>query len=406
MKVVVTRETGGYSGGRLEINEIKFFEGILAQTEYPRVDMKMKSPRTPSPQLVTCSSFTEQTTHCFRAFDGDSTSNSAWITIPVGSNRKSLTPQQWITFDFGDGLGIRPTAIRIVCGGSDPSNAKGCPMTFTLMGSEDNIKYTTLLNIDMYDYNDEFNSPDGKTFYLLWESPKGRENGHRCGSCDTGPDFVCSTAAFDSTCASRYCGVGGYCEKIPICPAGWYLASSAPAAVAFTSREGIHIEAERDRGSIACAPCEGGIYGDHPGLLRSNCSGLCEQGYYCTGGSSTPRQYSCGASNVYCPAGSSNPIPIGAGEKCIAGKIVKFAKDQKHCYETAKCALGHYCVNGLEYRCPAGRYGSSEGLMSPECTGLCLPGEYCPEGSISPTLCPHGYYCAQVIVIIFCRTFV
>lgn len=45
--------------------------------------------------------------------------------------------------------------------------------------------------------------------------------------------------------------------------------------------------------------------------------------------------------------------------------------------------------------CPPGHFGSSEGLKTAECTGLCLPGEYCPEGSVQPTICPKGYYCSQ-----------
>lgn len=278
LKVVITRETGGYEGGRLEINEIEFFEGILAQTEYPRADMKMQSPRTPAPQMVTCSSFTEQPTHCFRAFDGDRSSKGAWVTVPVGSARKTLTPEQWVTFDFGAGLGIRPTSIRIVCGASDPTNARGCPMTFSLMGSSDNIRFSKLLSVNMYEYMGEYNSADGLTFDLFWESPRGRESGHRCGSCDTGPDFVCSTGAFDSTCASRYCGVGGFCEKMPKCPAGWYLASSAAGGDEFKAGAGIHDAAEENRMSLTCAPCKPGTYGDKPGLVHNNCSGLCEEG--------------------------------------------------------------------------------------------------------------------------------
>lgn len=280
LKVLITRETGGYEGGRMEINEIQFFEGILAQAEYPRVDMKMKSPRTPSPQMVTCSSFMEQPKHCFRAFDGDSSSKSAWTTVPVGSDRKSLTPEQWVTLDFGEGLGIRPTSIRIVCGASDPTNARGCPMTFELLGSEDNIRFSKLLSVDMYDYTDEFNSADGLSFDLFWESPKGRENGHKCGTCDSGPDFVCSTGAFDSTCASRYCGVGGFCEKLPACPMGWYLASSVAVSDAFKPNARIQAAAPTDRGTLSCAPCKPGTYGDRPGLVHNNCSGLCEEGMF------------------------------------------------------------------------------------------------------------------------------
>jgi hypothetical protein len=34
------------------------------------------------------------------------------------------------------------------------------------------------------------------------------------------------------------------------------------------------------------------------------------------------------------------------------------------------------------------------GLVDNECSGKCLPGHYCPEGSVSPTemMCPKGKY--------------
>jgi hypothetical protein len=102
------------------VNEIEFFQGVLAQDERPLRGFKMSTPRYPSPQSVACSSFLTQDTHCFKAFDGDWSSNSAWITNPVGSRRHTLSTPQWVTFDFGEGRAVAPTAIRIVC---DAKNA-------------------------------------------------------------------------------------------------------------------------------------------------------------------------------------------------------------------------------------------------------------------------------------------
>lgn len=120
-------------------------------------------------------------------------------------------------------------------------------------------------------------------------------------------------------------------------------------------------------------------------------------GYYCTGAATNPRQHSCGSASVYCPEGTGpEPILIGAGEKCLgSAKTPQFSAEEEHCAETTLCSLGHYCINGVERKCPVGRFGSSIGLMSPDCTGLCVPGEFCPEGSVAPTICPKGYYCSQ-----------
>jgi hypothetical protein len=47
LKLVITKETGGYNGGKMEINEIEYYEGILAQTPIPASYMKMTTPRFP-----------------------------------------------------------------------------------------------------------------------------------------------------------------------------------------------------------------------------------------------------------------------------------------------------------------------------------------------------------------------
>lgn len=113
--MLISREIGGVPGGSLVLNEIGFFQGVLAQDQRPLQGMKMRTPRTPSPQAVSCSSFLDQDRHCYKAFDGDAGPHSAWITSPVGSRRHELATPQWVTFDFGEGRGVAPTALRIVC---------------------------------------------------------------------------------------------------------------------------------------------------------------------------------------------------------------------------------------------------------------------------------------------------
>lgn len=75
------------------------------------------------------------------------------------------------------------------------------------------------------------------------------------------------------------------------------------------------------------------------------------------------------------------------------------------------CEVGHYCINGLRYSCPAGYYGSLGQEIRPLCEGRCATGYFCleastspfsypcgsanficPEGSPEPTIVPAGYY--------------
>ena len=74
LKVTITRETGGYDGGELHLNEIEFYEGYMAQNKIPLFGFEMTSSFTPEPLRVSCSSYKSQIEHCFKAFDGDKTS--------------------------------------------------------------------------------------------------------------------------------------------------------------------------------------------------------------------------------------------------------------------------------------------------------------------------------------------
>ncbi len=67
--------------------------------------------------------------------------------------------------------------------------------------------------------------------------------------------------------------------------------------------------------------------------------------------------------------------------------------------EQQLCPLGYYCVGGARVLCPAGRYGSTRGILLPTCTGVCEAGYYCPPGSVSSreracggydVYCPEG----------------
>jgi len=280
LKLYITRETGGYSGGKMVINEITFYEGYLAQREIPSKDMKMQSPRFPLYQMVTCSSFLTQITHCYRAFDGDSSPDSAWITQPVGSKNHVLTSPQWVLIDLGPGRAVLPTSMKIVCDSEHKDSPQGCPMTFTLSGSYDNIRFTELFSKDYYDYSNEY-SGGGMVSDFFWESPIGRLNGHRCGTCDQAPRFTCNIDGYDSTCSSRFCDMNGRCAPQRVCSAGQYL------GVTFAST-GLGVTTGTP--ATTCKSCPAGRYGAVAGLRSPQCSGDCTEGYYCTEGSTTPTQ--------------------------------------------------------------------------------------------------------------------
>ena len=123
----------------------------------------------------------------------------------------------------------------------------------------------------------------------------------------------------------------------------------------------------------------------------------------------------CGSSSVYCPDLSVAPVPVTSGYYTTpldGDETLRTGQDL--------CPLGHYCVDGLIFPCPAGTFGANVGLASAECSGKCkmgtfaiveftLPctsstsfccllcvcaGHYCPEASTSATEqpCPIGTY--------------
>ena len=59
--------------------------------------------------------------------------------------------------------------------------------------------------------------------------------------------------------------------------------------------------------------CEAGSYGASTGLSDKSCDGSCLAGYYCLSASTSPHQFPCGNSTVYCPEGSKLPSLVDGG---------------------------------------------------------------------------------------------
>ena len=104
-----------------------------------------------------------------------------------------------------------------------------------------------------------------------------------------------------------------------------------------------------------CTPCPAGRYGSPIAMNSSLCSGLCAAGYTCPEGSFTATP-----SSTVCPP----------GQYSLQGATA--------------------CVN-----CSGGWYGSTSGSTSPQCSGACQSGAFCPPGSTTASqyTCPAGYAC-------------
>ncbi len=139
--------------------------------------------------------------------------------------------------------------------------------------------------------------------------------------------------------------------------------------------------------------CPSGRYAENEGAYQEFCEGPCSNGYFCPSGSYSRKQYECGSQRgldatgvkdptaLYCPTGmntgSSVPTIVSPGYYTVGGEHLT----NKTRFSQRICPVGHYCTDGRRIRCPAGRYGGSEGLPNISCTDECDPGYFCPQGS-------------------------
>lgn len=152
--------------------------------------------------------------------------------------------------------------------------------------------------------------------------------------------------------------------------------------------------------------CPPGRFGSVQQISHPQCSGECDTGFYCPWGSTSHQQSDCGAANRFCPSASGAPQPAKPGFYTNEDTPETQRRSE------AVCPKGHYCIGGLRFSCPPGRFGADFGLTSQLCSGLCSPGYYCPDnatttnkakqcgnsgvfcppGSFSPTPVPRGTY--------------
>jgi hypothetical protein len=144
-------------------------------------------------------------------------------------------------------------------------------------------------------------------------------------------------------------------------------------------------------------PCAAGRWSADRGL-STNCTNLCDAGFYCQQGSTYSNPQTCGGAAFYCPEGSGAPISILPGNYSIGGPV----ETDTMRTGTAPCPFGsNYCLgDGLSRVCPAGVYGNASGLATPLCSGPCSPGYFCPSNSTSPE---QGDSCCLWACVVWCR---
>ncbi|XP_034557340.1 zonadhesin [Notolabrus celidotus] len=240
-----------------------------------------------------------------------------------------------------------------------------------------------------------------------------------------------------TTCTSGYfCQVEGTVQPA-LCPAGYYCPAGLTLGLEFPCPPGTVQNQPGAHGPEACLLCPAGTFCSHPGLSKP--TGLCEAGYFCPAGSTSPnsanhqgnstRSRLC-PSGHFCPPGTGYPLPCPTGSlsifrglkgeddcpPCPAGLFCD-RPAMKALSSALPCHAGYVCLAGSSSPTPtAGSHGylCPPGHSCPVGTANevpCEPGTFnpapgaarcllCPKGSMcsssatqEPSICPAGYYC-------------
>ena len=137
------------------------------------------------------------------------------------------------------------------------------------------------------------------------------------------------------------------------CPPGFYCPSATPSPLACPMG---HYCPE---GSAMPYPCKPGHYCSEFGSPEP--TGLCDAGFFCTGGADHARQFSCTLGH-FCPVGSVSP------KACPIGTYLNLNQQD----EITDCKT-----------CPPGKYCDQLALVTP--LTPCPPGRFCNAASNSAT---------------------
>jgi hypothetical protein len=224
--------------------------------------------------------------------------------------------------------------------------------------------------------------PCDKGHYCLEGSVDAKANKCRAGQ------FGSSTGLTTDDCSGP-CKEGYWCPETSICEYGQVTGSCDP-----------------DSGAKKCPAGKFGFGGS----ATAECSGDCAAGHFCLAGSTQLYQYKCGEdptqppgtliakpASVFCPAGSGLPEPVQQG-------YYSEGLTESQGSREVICASNSFCLDGVLEFCPQGKYGNTPGMSDPACSGDCLAGYNCPEGSAvdNKEACapagdskPEKYYCPK-----------
>lgn len=236
-----------------------------------------------------------------------------------------------------------------------------------------------------------------------------------CDACPTGRyrDLKGGVAPASTACfscpAGRYGATTGLSTSScsGLCTAGYYCRLGSASATQYR--------------------CAGGYYGSNQGNSDAACDGVCAAGYYCPSGSTSATQYACPAgrwggtrqsssscsgecmTGYYCPAASTSSTQTECGTNVLqycgrttpATAYCGYGKGAPDCLnpgeyssygtETTRQQMGgawtgRYAMGDGPLRdCPAGKYGASNLLSTPQCSGNCQAGYRCAAVSATPT---------------------
>ncbi|XP_031989756.1 SCO-spondin-like isoform X5 [Corvus moneduloides] len=222
----------------------------------------------------------------------------------------------------------------------------------------------------------------------------------RAGSCKPCPaGMFCSRAGLPEP--EGHCQPGHYCSQgsstsspvgLPfgdLCPRGHYCPAGTGHPKEMPCPAGTWNGQRGAQDVTWCLPCAPGFFCNMSG--QDAPVGLCAQGYYCTGRTTTATPEDGVTGDLcprghFCPAGSAAPSPCPSGE-------YSSATGQDRCFP---CPAGFHCSKGLRRRCPPGFY-------CPQKTGIgfypCPPGTYNPSYGLSRAercqRCPAGMFCGE-----------
>ncbi|XP_028320851.1 uncharacterized protein LOC114474630 [Gouania willdenowi] len=249
--------------------------------------------------------------------------------------------------------------------------------------------------------------PSGQSVATALSCPTGHfclEGSSEPEPCPSGTYQDKQKQASCSVCEQGYyCNVSSPmpCPKGHYCPAGTSLPHQHPCP------KGSFNPSLHASNATSCMPCTVGHY--CPAFGLSEPAGLCEAGYWCTEGASSPSPLD-GLSGSLCPPGHFCPKGTTSPEACPAGSWseslgLKSAEDCKPCLggfycdsagltkPSGLCSAGYYCRQGAITSAP------TDGATG----GPCPEGHYCPVGTFQPVPCDPGTYVA-VTGATYCET--